>query len=295
MRITNKYGFDPVIVEAVRNDGYSRGECDFTATELIAPPRQIQLIKKHKEEITEDVSNLIYVLMGKLGHGILEKAASKFEKGSYEVEKRYFAPVVIEDARYTISAQIDLFSFTDKCLSDYKFTSVHSIKNGVKEEYTQQLNIQAAIMRENGIEVKKAQIVAILRDWSKMEYARELARFPETNYPSSQCVLLEVPLWGKEVQDQFIMDRIKLHAGASKKLPECTKEERWARDDSYAVMKEGAKRAHSLHESEEAAKLILTDLGKHYSIVKRPGASIRCENYCRASDFCEQWRRIKCF
>lgn len=90
MRVTNKLGLPEAIVEAVANDDYTRGECDLSVTQLIAPPRQVELIRQHEDELEEDAADRIFLLMGKIAHGILEKAAPR---GAAITEERLFIDV----------------------------------------------------------------------------------------------------------------------------------------------------------------------------------------------------------
>ena len=74
MKITNNTGLPGAIVEAIKNDEFTPGRSDITVTQLIGPPRIRVLKKQHGSEIIEDASNMIFALMGKAVHGILEKA-----------------------------------------------------------------------------------------------------------------------------------------------------------------------------------------------------------------------------
>ena len=71
-------------------------------------------------------------------------------------------------------------------------------------------------------------------------------------------------------------------------LPKCTSEERWAKPDTYAVMKKGRKTALRLLPTEEQAKEYIGD--QDFSVEFRKGVSTRCEGYCEVSQFCNQYR-----
>jgi hypothetical protein len=90
MRLTNKLGLPSAIVAALENDTYSRGECDLSVTQLIAPPRQVELRRRHEAELEEDVADRIWILLGKSIHEILEKAAPY---GSAITEERLFMEI----------------------------------------------------------------------------------------------------------------------------------------------------------------------------------------------------------
>lgn len=290
MKITNKLNLPEPIVEAIKAKGYDKGRSDITATGLIEPPRISALKKLHEHEMSEDAIDLIYSLDGQSLHVVLERAALGLNKEDWIVEKRYYAKF----GNVNVGAQIDIFSVKDGLLQDYKKTSVYSVKNGIKEEYAQQMNIQAELLRRNGIIVKKMQIVAILRDWSKREREREVKEYgPRAKYPEHQVKIIDVPIIDSSEVTQFIEERIALHKQASVTLPLCTKEERWAKDDVWAVLKKGQKRAVRLFNSEEAAQLFLADLDKNHVVGMRQGESTRCEAYCPVAKWCTQFQESK--
>lgn len=277
MKLTNKLGLPEPIVRAVRNDGYTKGDADISVTELIDSPQIRVLRKQHEDQLVEDVSERIWSLCGQVIHGILERAD---ETG--DAERRMH--VVVNE--WKLSGGMDRFVLGSGLLQDYKFTSVYKVKgNKVPKEWEEQLNVYAEILRNNGEAVKKLQIVAILRDWSKGEAERSIG----DDYPTQQVVLVDVPLWKEERTKLYIKERVLLHQKAeSGSIPLCTKEERWAREDVYAVMKKGMKRAHRLCNTKEAAESMLTDLGDSYSIEFREGESIRCKSWCSVRKFCKQ-------
>jgi hypothetical protein len=53
--LTNKYGAPDVFLRAVENDPYSKGEADFSATELLKPPQIVRLHKEHGDKVVTDV------------------------------------------------------------------------------------------------------------------------------------------------------------------------------------------------------------------------------------------------
>lgn len=284
MKLTNKLGLPQPIVKAVSNDGYNSGDCDISVTSLLKPPQMLSLERQFEEELEEDVSDRIWSLLGQVVHGILERAEE-----TAIAEQR----LVIEVEGWKLSGQMDRFLLKEGILQDYKFTSVYKVRDGVPEEYAKQLNIYAHILRKHGKTVNKLQIVAILRDWSKNQYNRE-----GDPYPAQQVVLLDVPIIPDEEVAEYVKERVLLHKAAAsfspKQLAEqspCSAEDRWARGDVWAIVKNGQKKASRLCNSEEAAKLMLETLGPGHKIVFRPGESVRCKSYCNAAKFCEQYKK----
>ncbi|PKL46189.1 MAG: hypothetical protein CVV42_17360 [Candidatus Riflebacteria bacterium HGW-Riflebacteria-2] len=274
MRITNKFNLPETIVNAIRHDPYSSGPCDISVTRLISPPRKVALERAHFKELEEDASDRVWSLFGQAMHVVLERA-----ENIADTETRYS----IERQGWNISGQFDRFDPISGILTDYKVTSCYSVKNGSRSEWIAQMNILAALLRENGYAVNQLQIVVILRDWSKSMSQRI------TDYPDQPVVTIDVPVWSQEKCEEYIDERIRLHQAARDKLPECTAEERWQTADVFALMKEGRKTAVRVFSSAAEANTALVDAGEKHSIDHRLGRSIRCQSYCPIARFCEQW------
>jgi hypothetical protein len=276
MKITNKLNLPQPLVAAVTNDGYSKGDADISVTELLSPPRQTALKKLHSDEIEEDASERIFSLLGQVIHGILERATTE------GVAERRLS---IEVGGWTVSGGMDLYN-EGGILSDYKFVTAYKFKGGVApKEYEEQLNCYAEILRSNQHPVTCLQIVAILRDWSKLEAARD----PE--YPQTQVIIVPVPLWEPERARRFISDRVVLHQQARLTLPLCSHDDRWAKPDTFAVTKQGAKRASRVYENEDEAVAHAAQDAKLF-VSKRPGSNTRCEHYCAVAKYCTQFHAL---
>lgn len=278
MRITNKFNLPESIVNAIRNDPYTSGPCDISVTRLISPPRKVALERAHFKDLEQDSSDMLWSLFGQAMHVVLERA------GQNVITE---ARLSIERQGWVISGQLDHYDPTTGVLCDYKTCSVYGIRNGGRSEWEAQLNILATLLREHGYTVNQLQIVVILRDWSKSQAQRN------SDYPTQPVVTIEIPLWSEEKCEEFIDERIRLHQAARDKLPECTGEERWQTANIFALMKEGRKTAVKLFEDENEAEAACKAAGDKHHLVFRPGKSIRCENYCPAAPFCEQYQREK--
>jgi hypothetical protein len=272
MKLTNRNNLPQPLVDAVNNDSYSSGDATISVTTLISPPRVSALKIQHADELEEDASDRIWSLMGQVVHGILERADK-----TGVAERR----LSIEVEGWKISGQMD--RYIDGVLQDYKVVTAYKFKDdGVPEEYEQQLNIYAELLRQNGHPVKRLEIVGILRDWSKMEARRDPA------YPQAQVIVREVSLWSQEAAQKFIRERVVLHKQARVSLPMCSESERWARPTKYAVMKAGKDRAVKLYDNQsDAESHASTD--KSLRVDVRLGESVRCEAYCPVSKFCTQY------
>lgn len=277
MRLTNKLGLPQPIVDAVANDPYSRGGADISVTGLLKPARASALELLHSDEIEEDASDRIWSLLGQATHVVAERANT-----TGVAERRLSTKV----EGWTVSGSMDLFYPKTGVLYDLKVTSIYKLKDeNLPLDFVAQLNMYAELLRRNGDKVKELYIIGILRDWSKLEALRN------RDLPQSQVVLRKAPLWPAKEAAKFMRERVVLHQQARVVLPECTPLERWARNDTFAVMKTGGKRAVRVFNSPEMA-LEMSAMKPGHTVVKRPGENIRCKAYCSVSKFCSQWREL---
>jgi hypothetical protein len=293
-RLTNTLGLPESIVRAVANDPYDRGDAHISVTGLIGPARKRQLEMQHADKTETDVADRIWSLYGQVVHGILERA--DLDDDEIVTEQRLF----IERHDWRISGQFDRLVLKDRhVLQDYKFTSVYTIKDGPKPEYEAQANLYALMLAEHGYRLDAAEIVAVLRDWSKTK-ARNSRKYGDPNYPQRPVAVLPVRLWSRDETETYIRARLMAHGLAQDVLPDCTAEERWADPPAFKIIKVGNKRAepgHAAHPTRESAEAGLAALRDakpktDFQIVEVAGTSKRCADYCEAAPFCEQWRAL---
>jgi hypothetical protein len=275
MKLTNVMRLPEPIVAAISNDSYTKGDADFSVTELLTPPQVVRLRKQHANEIVEDVSERIWSLLGQAVHSIIERAGDSLTTLSETTLYSKYNGVVVK-------GQVDHIALDSGTLIDFKVTTVWKLAGGsIPLEWEQQTNIYRRMLeREHGIIINQIAVIAILRDWSKREATRR------QDYPQAQVVRLEIPLWSSEQADAFIERRIALH-----QLPdvECSDEDVWAKPTKYAVMRQGRQSAIRLYDTLADAEAHLGTLnGSHY-IEMRNGEAVRCQSYCAAAPFCKQW------
>jgi hypothetical protein len=276
MRITNHANLPDAIVQAVKNDPYPLQDTgDISVTRLIDAPQIRVLRERHRDEIEEDAADRIWSLLGQVAHGILERAETVAM-----TEQRLFANV----AGWRVSGQFDrLAVLPDGTLQDYKVTSVWAVINGVKADWLHQLNCLRWLAEQNGHPVRRLQIVAILRDWSRGK------ALGDANYPQRQVKVLDVPVWTLQEAGDYIRERVRLHQAADDGLvPECSPEERWERPTTYAVMRRGRKSALRVFDRLADARDLANEPDRHIEV--RPGRAVRCEEYCPVAQFCPQRR-----
>jgi len=279
MRITNKYGLPGALVEAIKNDSYDAGDSDISVTTLISPPKIRVLSKAHSGEMEEDASDRIYALVGQAVHSILERA-----EPSAIVEKRLYMDVL----GWKVGGQFDRMTLRQVTLQDFKLCSVWEYIFGLKPERVAQLNVLAELCHQNGFtDIRKIEVVAIFRDWMKSK-----AKF-DKDYPQAQVQRINVPLWDKAARLAYIKERVRLHQEAEKgRVIDCTASERWATDDTWAVMKGANKRAAKVCKSEHEAEEWINGRDG-FSVQLRKGVSKRCEDYCPVKDWCDQYKDMK--
>jgi hypothetical protein len=281
MKLTNKFGLPQTFVNVIQRPTYTKGKANISVTELLNSPRIVQLKRKHWDEIETDASEMVWALFGSAVHNILEHG----KDDHHIVEERIFA----EHEGWKLSGAIDLQEVEEDgvIISDYKVTGAWSVMNE-KQDWHNQLNIYAWLVEKVKQQpVKKLQIIAIVRDWSARDTAKE-------GYPSSPIATIDIPLWPMDQREEYINKRIHLHSAAyfdsetDGDIAQCTPDEMWEKPEKFAVKKEGGARAKSLHDSRDEAEIALPPKG--YFIEHRPGSRTRCESYCQVSAFCSQYQ-----
>lgn len=284
MKYTNKHGLPDPVVKALTSYDKAQSVQGLRVTTLIDSPRVSQLRKQNSRKLTEDVSEMVWKVLGTAIHEIFEKAASN----AYVSEERLSHPV----NGTLISGAID-YQFEDDGevdLKDYKSTSTYKITLGDHEDWERQLNVYAFLIRQQkGFKVRSASIIAVLRDWRQAEAERK------EDYPSAPIVEIPVRLWSEEEQDSYVEERVRLHRVAELEqglapLVHCTPVERWARNETWAVHTGKAKRATKLFPTEAGAQKFAKQSSERH-VIHRPPTFARCEgNYCKVAPWCDQYR-----
>lgn len=282
MKLTNKHGLPVTILNVIKRPQYNKGRANMSVTELLNSPRIVQLKRKNWDLLEEDAADMVWSIFGTAIHGVLEHGKGD----NHIVEERIHAAI----DGMSISGAIDLQEVEEDgiIVSDYKTTSAWAVMNE-KQDWHNQLNSYAFLVEHaKKVTVKKLQIIAIVRDWSRREAATK------DGYPQAPIVTIEIPLWSMEDRTSYVHERIKLHGEAlfeietAGEMPNCTDDEMWAKPESFAVKKEGGVRAKSVHKTRDEADISMPSKG--YFIEHRPGARTRCESFCQVSGFCSQYQ-----
>lgn len=294
MKLTNRFNLPELFYTAIekKNAAYDKGSVDRSVTQLMTSPRIDRLRAEHYSDLTKDISDEVWAMMGAVLHSVLEEAA---DPATTITEERLFC----ELADWKISGAIDVQRLNPDgtiSIEDYKLTTTFSVKSTeIKPEWVDQLNSYAYLVEKSkGIPVRDLKIIAIFRDWTKSKSVMSPL------YPPAPIMPIEIPLWDRKTREDFLINRIRLHQEAEVlheagyELPLCGRKDYWEQGAKWAIKKPGRKRASSIHASEEEAKAVLSTLESGYIIEHRPGRRARCEgNWCQVAGYCTQWKNYQ--
>lgn len=284
MKLTNKYGIPQTFVNVLERPTYNKGKAHLSATQLLNSPKIVALTRKFEDELEQDVSEMVWSVIGSAMHNFLEHGKDE----NHVVEQR----IHVEHDGWHITGAIDLQVIDSDGihLKDYKFTSVWAAMNE-KPEWEAQLNVYAWLVETvKKVPVKSLAIVAMLRDWKEREKQQK------EGYPEAPIKELPITLWTMEEREAYINKRISEHSACEfaietdGDLPDCTPTEMWEKPTVWAVRKKGNVRAKALYETEKLAQEAVEQLGKDFEIEIRKGERTRCENYCPVNQYCQQYR-----
>lgn len=223
MKLTNEKGLPQAVFEALQRKEYSRGTADISVTELIDSPRIRVLKKQNDDKIELEADSLLASFLGTCFHKGIESGT---ETGT--AERRLSVKV----RKWEISGGMD--HYHEGVLTDYKtattWKTVLDCKGGVVEDFENQLNVYAHILRANGYPVTKLMIFILFKDWNRGSLGRAKSYFEpyvQGGYPQNGWLHYEMNLWPPDVAETYVIERVKLHQRAEKELPLCTQKEIW--------------------------------------------------------------------
>lgn len=287
--LTNKYN-TPDIMQDVFNEPprHSAGRSDYSATSLVKPPRILQLQKRYGHQIVEDYRDKWHLFVGSALHEYVERKLMRMPE-KYIVEQKLTE--FINDRK--VVAIPDAYDTQNDIIYDHKSATSWAWNSDHKEEYEQQLNINAWFMRQSGYQPERACLNMWTKDWSI-----GMSRFKDAaDYPPNPMWIQDVPLWSEQEQEDFINARIDLHKEyeevSDEELPPCTKEEMWAKDSSFAVKAPNVYKAKRVLKTRKEAEDWLRNCRAAKSdwyIEERPGERVRCADYCNVKKYCSQYQ-----
>lgn len=287
-RYTNRHGVPDPLFRLLGRESYSRGDSVKSVSQLINAPRADILGRKHDADVEVDISDRIWALFGTAVHKLIEDGAAHSPEDI--AEERLFLEVL----GWKISGGIDRQLMDDGTVSlwDWKVCSVWSVKSE-KIEWVRQLNFYAHLAEKaKGVQVTSLNIGALIRDWNRREAQRD------PNYPQSPIHVVSIPMWTPAEREVYVHDRVRLHQKAEMEaeiggdLPPCTAEEMWTRDEAWAVWKGENKRPTRVFDNMEEAVDFSYELGDKARVEHRPGTRLKCAEFCPASKWCDQNKRL---
>lgn len=285
MKLTNELGLPQPFVDAVTSS-YRYKPKRYSVTEVLGGTCEAVLKRRHQDDITEDVSDMVWAIMGTAAHRVLQDARETDSQ-----VKELWLSVPIGD--YTLSGIFDLYDDSTHTVTDYKTCSVWKVQVGDFEDWRKQTLMYCWMLRQNGFDASRGEIVAIMRDHSIRD-ARTKDGYPrhpvmvlswEFSDEDFASIAQEVSDWFSEVQFQ---ERL-----SDDELEPCSSELRWHKPDRWAVMRAGQKRAVKLFDTEaEAMEHVdwlmnqASNKGRMCRVEFREGEDTKCESYCSVSEFC---------
>lgn len=286
MKITNKLGLPSPFVDAVSSD-YQYKDKQYSVTALLKGVRETILQRRHNDEIEQDCSEMAWAIFGTAVHSILENAQEMAD------ELKETKLVTELPNGYKLSGVFDLYKESTATVVDYKTATVWKVIYNDWEDYRKQLLIYCWQLRQIGFEANSGEIVAFLKDHSKSK-----AKY-DSSYPQQPIYIKHFDFTEDDFNgiEAFIIDRFEIIEACENltddELPVCTPVERWHKDDTYAVKKDGRKTAIKVCNSSDEAYAYIADNNldsKHY-VEERLGADTKCEEYCGCCEYCSYWRQ----
>lgn len=288
MKITNHLNLPQPFVSAVESE-YVPTPQQYSVTTVLNPSRYVILSRRHNSEVEQDVADMIWLLFGISFHSILENSRAEEEQLQEQYLKQDLGEFDKELEGFKLSGKADLLDTKTNTMVDYKTTSVYKVLFGDYEDWRKQLLMYAWLFKQQGYEVNKGQIVALMKDHSKSKakYDRTYPQYPvkviDFEFNDQDFIDIE-----KEIIDKF-KELKRCEQLKDNELPMCSMEERWNDGNKYAVKKKGNKRAERVFDTKEQAEEYMKDK-EGYEIEERLGEDRRCMEYCSSCIYCPYWQ-----
>jgi len=277
--ITNVMGLPEALVRAVDSQPHNKPG-QVSVTTLLKGTKDIILTERHWDEIEVDVADLVNIIFGKATHKTLEtEGVDTFAEEGLSAE--------IDGV--TVTGTMDSYDMAAEIVDDYKTASVWKVIFKDYKDWEMQGKGYGWLLRLNGFKVKKARFTALLKDHKKTEARRD------STYPQKPCVVHEFPITDADVYEFERFARAKIseiknfRVMADDAIPPCRPDERWAKETTFAVMKEGRKSAIKVCATKEEADKVSAENNGSF-VVERVGDDTKCMGYCNVAPFCSYYR-----
>jgi hypothetical protein len=299
MKILNQHGFSQAWVLAAERylNEYQRVG-DISVTALNDSPRIQELRRRHDDQITVDISDLMWLLLGQVMHKILEESADPnaiaeqrilvpFDGWQISMKADHIDPIPSKPGKYKIC--------------DYKITQTWAWRHGVSKSQEAQNNLYAFGYGTKGIDCPEGELEMFIKDFSAFEQ-----KMKPRDYPAREVVRVPVQRWDIPKTEAYLRERIAIHKHArtcsDSDLPICTMDERWGSPDRFAVKCVTNEKisdracpggANFVSRTEAEAFVAKKGTGKQYVIEFRPGENKRCDrDACWVRRWCSTYNTI---
>jgi len=280
-KLTNKYNLPSPFPEIIEAGGHAPREGRYSVTDLLGPPLIRTLKLTHYEELCSDVSDYLWMLMGTAVDEMLSKWMG--ENAQVKMEHDYFPGITVVGVADVLKPPV---------IEDWKVTSVYTLDNNERlQEYANQLNMYVELWDKTNMKVDSRLYCATpiqeiynnlyLRDWIPSK-----AKF-DPSYPKIQFKRInQTPSLLPAVQrENLLLSRLVDHMENPDR--ECTPEEKWQSETTYAVKKKNRKTAlRVLPTDDDAIRWMANKDESGLYIEERPGKCARCLSYCPVSNVC---------
>lgn len=273
----------------------------FGVTELMKGPKEVILNRRHTKEIVEDIADLSAIITGNSIHFSIEYLMEKYRdklKHEYLAEHRIDVEINgnFPEPVY-LSGQLDLLDLTTHHLYDTKSSAATAYAFKVQDgfaDWRKQIRTYWWMAERKGYTVKSASNILFNEGFSKYQMRRNpdyprrsIIEIPQLFNP---IITLEESAELNAEYAQKIRTILEYKDAPDDEIPPCSPEERWERDEHWAIMKKGRKRAVSRHTSKEEAEFVMETMSKDHFIEYRPGIPAKCVDYCSANQFCNFYK-----
>jgi len=285
MKVTNNFNLPEPYYKSCLHDNHPRfGWDSFSVTELMKGTREIVLNRRYWEELEMDCVDMIWTVFGTAVHSVMEGHESENELAEERVSME--VPCGEYGIR-KVSGGFDLYNGDTKILTDYKTTGVFSyqmkLQEGNESDWAKQLRVYWLIRN-----------TVFLKDWSKTQARRD------RSYPQKPILNIDYDfgnVFRSDVAADMIADLsykiqeiLQYKDALEEEIPICTPDQRWERDECWAIMKTGRKSAVKRHFKKFDAEQHLQALGAGHYIEHRSGVPVKCMDYCNCADKCNFYK-----
>jgi hypothetical protein len=226
MKLTNVLAYpEAFVLAASGNANYRPNPSRIGATSLIDSPMKRRLFIQKYDDIVVDVDDYFNRLLGTGFHDLLERNSPKQAKAERKWE--------VQMGDLTLVGKADTVEGSE--ISDYKLMSVWSYVFDKGAAWEKQLNLYRWMAKKaENLDIDKLTIHAFYHDWSFFEAQRN------PDYPRNRYAAYDVRIADLDKVEAYINKRLDLHRDPNY---QCTDEDKWIKQQTFAVMKTGGNRS----------------------------------------------------